>query len=116
MYDTLSRILGVIASFCDSLMIPEIHLLQCDTEVTSDEWLSPEELQNYTIRGMGGSDMTPGMEYLAQDPEVENLIVITDGYIDYPDEAMPYEVLWVLTEEYDFRPAYGKIIQLEGED
>lgn len=115
MYDELSMILGVIASFCDSLMIPEIHVLQCDTEVTSDEWLTPEELQNYTIRGMGGSDMTPGMEHLAFDPQVENLIVITDGWISYPEHPPPYEVLWVLTEKYDFNPGYGKVIQLEGE-
>jgi predicted metal-dependent peptidase len=115
MEGTFGTILGIIASFCNLVNVGQIRLLQCDTEVTSDDFLSPEQLHTYKIEGLGGSDMSPAMLLLAKDPEVEAVIVLTDGYIDFPSQTMPYQVLWVLTEnvylQY-FKPTYGKIIFL----
>ncbi len=65
--------------------------------------------------GFGGSDLSPGLYHLADDDEVEAAIVLTDGYIDYPQEPMPYTVLWVLTPDGDpnyFQPPYGRVIQM----
>jgi hypothetical protein len=46
-------------------------------------------------------------EYLAGEAEFR------DGDIAYPDEAMPYAVLWVLTAtDASFRPPYGQVIDL----
>jgi hypothetical protein len=57
--------------------------------------------------------MSPALWHLAADPEVEAVIVITDGDIAYPDEAMPYAVLWVLTAaDESFEPPYGQVISL----
>ena len=107
------RILGAIAPFCHSVNVGQIHLLQCDTNVTKDEMLTPEQLNNYTIAGLGGSDLSAAMYLLAQDWELESAIVITYGYISYPRQSMPYQVLWVLTEDYSgFSPSYGTIITL----
>lgn len=108
MSSTLGKVLGVIASFCDALSIPQVHIIQCDTGVTSDAWYVPEELDNFQVKGLGGSDMSPGMHRLANDPQVTHAIVITDGWISYPLSPMPYEVLWVLTDFiYGFSPGYG---------
>jgi hypothetical protein len=107
----LPRALGMIASFCDGVAVETIHLLQCDAAVTRDERVTPVELRSYTVAGLGGSDMTPALLALAEDPEVEAVIVLTDGYIAYPEGPMPYEVLWVLTEHHaSFDPDYGQVL------
>jgi predicted metal-dependent peptidase len=49
-------------------------------------------------KGGGGSNMSPSLRMLADDPDVGAVVVITDGAIDFPDEEMPYSVLWALTE------------------
>ncbi len=104
----LARALGTIGTFCESVNVAEVHLLQCDVEVTRDEWVAPEALVRYEIAGLGGSDLSPALLHLAEDPAVEHAVVITDGYIDYPEEPLPYGVLWVLTElNDDFAPPYG---------
>lgn len=112
MVDEIPRLLGAIAVFCESVNAALIHILQCDVEVTSDEWLDPEELTRYRVAGFGGSDMAPALHQLAKDPEVEAAIVITDGYISYPAESMPYRVLWALTEEATFEPPYGHVVHI----
>ena len=106
------RVLGALASFCEATLVETIHLLQCDTRVTTDEWLTPAELHRYRVAGYGGSDMTPALRALEADPEVEAVMVLTDGHIDFPREPLPYEVLWVLTGRVrDFRPGYGQVLR-----
>lgn len=118
MWEVMPRTLGVIASFCESMNIETIHVMQCDVGVTSDDWVDSSELSQYQIKGFGGSDMSDAMLQLADDAEVERIIVITDGYVDYPDEPMPYDVLWVLTADNDsycesFEPLYGQVIWID---
>ena len=111
----LPRVLGVIASFCESVNANRIHILQCDVRVTRDDIVTPEELYRFTIAGLGGSDMSPALVQLAEDPEVESVIVLTDGYISYPNYQMPYQVLWVLMDESNqnsFKPGYGHVLVL----
>ena len=57
--------------------------------------LAPAELSRWRVTGYGGSDLTPAMLRLAEDPEVGAAIVLTDGEIDYPEHALPYNVLFV---------------------
>ena len=114
MYDEHARILGMIASFCETLQVNGIHLIQCDAEVAEDQWVTPQELYHFEIQGLGGSDMSPAMLKLAEDTEVQAALVITDGEIDYPGNPMPYDVLWVLTEDtVHFRPNYGRVIHAQ---
>jgi hypothetical protein len=114
MASEFSRLLGMIASFCETVHVTRIHLLQCDSEVSADEWLEPEELDRYTILGLGGSDLSPAIQRLAEDVEVESAIVITDGAIEYPESPPPYNVLWVLTwKDSGFDPPYGRVIEVE---
>jgi predicted metal-dependent peptidase len=103
----IPRVLGTIAAFCESVGVAQIHVLQCDVRVTHDDWLDPEELANFSVSGGGGSNMTPAMLQLAEDPDVQAAVVITDGEIDFPREPMPYQVLWALTSSGTFDPGYG---------
>jgi len=47
--------------------------------ITKDEFVDLDRLRNFTISGLGGSDMSAAMIKLAKYPEVEAAIVITDG-------------------------------------
>jgi hypothetical protein len=110
----LPRLLGWIAAFCESVNVSMVHMLQCDANVTVDEFVTPEELFQYRIAGYGDSDMSPALLRLAEDPEIEAALVLTDGYIGYPAEPVPYRLLWVLSGSYSdsFAPAYGHVLRI----
>ena len=115
MTDEIPRALGAIADFCDAAAVDQIRLVQCDTAVTSDKFLTPDELARHEITGYGGSDLSPALRHLADDARVEAVIVLTDGDISYPPEAMPYSVLWVLpaNASTSFHPPYGAVIVMK---
>jgi predicted metal-dependent peptidase len=105
--------LGAIADFCEATGIDEIRVIQCDTTITGDEMLGPSELAEYDIKGYGGSDLTPALNALAEDPRVTAAIVITDGDITYPADPAPYAVLWAVPgESTTFAPPYGRVISM----
>ena len=97
-----------------AISVDQLRLLQCDTAVTSDVFLLPSEVGKHQISGFGGSDMSPALRHLADDPRVEAVVVLTDGDIAYPPERMPYDVLWVLSAQGSaaFRPPYGQVIRM----
>lgn len=115
MEEILPTALGALAVFCEGAGVAQVHILQCDEEVTHDDWVTPEELAEYRVAGFGGSDMSPGLERLAEDPEVAAALVLTDGYIYRPAEEPPFRVLWVLLGEVneDFTPGYGAIVVMD---
>jgi predicted metal-dependent peptidase len=111
----IPRALGAIADFCDASGVDEIRLLQCDADVTGDDRLSPSELTRFQVSGYGGSDLSPALERLAADPQVKAAAVITDGDIAFPEEPLPYDVLWILTPSgaMTFRPRYGRVVVMQ---
>jgi predicted metal-dependent peptidase len=116
MSDEISRALGAIGGFCDAVGVDQVRIVQCDTTVTADDSVDPAQLEHYAISGYGGSDLSPAMEHLASDPAVRAVIVITDAEIDYPREAPPYNVLWVLPQSAGagFNPPYGRVVRMDG--
>jgi predicted metal-dependent peptidase len=118
MADEIPRALGAIADFCDAVAVDQVRLVQCDTTVTADECLSPAEVAEFQVTGYGGSDLTPALRYLADDPRVTAALVLTDGDIAYPPEAMPYDVLWVLPAlaAPSFHPPYGAVLAMHASE
>ena len=114
MGDEIPRALGAIADFCDAAGVDQVRLVQCDTTVTADDSIDPAQLENYQVTGYGGSDLSPAMKHLAGDPAVRAAIVITDGEIDFPRAAPPYNVLWVLPQNTGatFNPPYGRVVRM----
>jgi len=43
----IPRALGVIADFCEAMAIDQVRLVQCDSALTSDRFLSPAEVAKY---------------------------------------------------------------------
>ena len=114
MTSELGRVLGVIKSFCESASIATVRILQCDDALQADAMVSVETLAQFHILGGSSSDLSPALLKLARDPEVDAVIAITDGDIDYPAEALPYNVLWAITGAVpsSFRPSYGRVLQI----
>lgn len=114
MTEEIPKALGAIADCCDALGVDRVRLVQCDAALTADRFVSPEELAEHEISGGGGSDLSPALRHLADDPRVEAAIVLTDGDIAYPEAAMPYGVLWVLPPNgsSSFQPSYGSVIMM----
>jgi predicted metal-dependent peptidase len=106
----IAHALGSIMAFGRGANIEAVRILQCDNAVTADDIVDIEDLATFEVSGFGGSDMSPAMLHLAEDPQVTAVVVITDGYIDYPELAPPYEVLWVVYDNDDFSPPYGQVI------
>ncbi len=108
--------LGAIADFCDLAGVDQVRVLQCDAAVTSDRTFAPAELAQVEVQGFGGSDLSPAMLMLADDPAIQAAIVITDGDIALPQEPMPYRVVWVVPVAAlgRFSPPYGVLIAMEG--
>ena len=112
MEDEIPRMLGSLEQFARAASVTTVRILQCDVNVTFDELVEIDDLAKFQAQGGGGSDMSPAMLRLADDPTVEHVIVMTDGWIDYPP-TVPYDVLWALSEENDgFKPEYGRVIPI----
>lgn len=117
MGEIIPRVLGAVADFCDAVAVDEVRLVQCDTAVTADEIVEPSQLTDFQVSGYGGSDLTPALLALAEDPLVTACLVVTDGDIQYPPQEMPYRVLWVLpADSAGFRPPYGHVVTMQGTD
>lgn len=114
MWDALSNVLGVVAGFCEAVNILTVRILQCSNGLERDEIVAVADLAGYSILGGGSSDLRPGFRELAADPSVDAAVVATDGMITYPNEPMPFAVLWTLFGGCDgFAPPYGEVIRVE---
>lgn len=111
----LPAVFGMIQSFGKTSGVRAARIVQCDTAVYKDEIVDIDDLADYRVEGFGGSDMSPGLWRLAEDPTVGAAVVLTDGGIDFPPkETVPFDVLWcVFSHGGDaswFKPGYGDVI------
>lgn len=108
----LPRALGAIASFCEANHVDTVHLAQCDTEIRKDEYIPPSALQTaFEIGGYGGTVFDMAFAELGADPEIESIVVLTDGGVREPPEP-PFEVLWAILGTYRPNFSYGTIINI----
>lgn len=107
-----------------------IHIVQCDETVRSDQKISSaEELRDYMDRfeltGGGGTDFRPVFRYVdelvarKEFRSLKGLLYFTDGRGEYPSRRPPYEVAFVfLREDYtdaDVPPWAAKLILEPGD-
>jgi predicted metal-dependent peptidase len=114
MTEAIPTALGAVGDFCDSAGVDQVRIVQCDTAVTSDVTLSPDELTSFDVSGFGGSDLTAAMTRLGGDPQVTAVVIVTDGDIAFPAAPPPFQVLWVLPQMSNFNPPYGRVLTMDG--
>lgn len=121
MVSVLPMVLGLVQSFGRAAGLSVVRIVQCDSEVQADDVVSIDELSQLEMKGMGGGMNPSGMLRMSEDPLVERVLVLTDGYIEIPPEAeVPYEVTWCLLTEGGatdhFTPSYGSVIGIPIDD
>ncbi|WP_457942639.1 vWA domain-containing protein [Caproiciproducens sp. LBM24188] len=107
-----------------------IHVIQCDEAVRSDQKITSEEelrdcMEHFKLIGNGGTDFRPVFRYVQELIEqkafrrLKGLVYFTDGRGIYPQHRPPYDVAFVfLQEDYtdaDVPPWAMKLI-LEPDD
>ncbi|KMZ55743.1 hypothetical protein HMPREF0980_00442 [Dorea sp. D27] len=90
-----------------------IHIIQCDDTVQTDEKITDEEelrryMDNLTLYGEGGTDFRPAFTYVDQllkeraFSRLRGLLYFTDGRGTYPSKMPPYETAFVFfNEDYE---------------
>lgn len=89
-----------------------LHIIQCDAEVQSDDKITnAEQLEEYIrsveLRGLGGTDFRPVFEYVEklraekELTDLKGLIYFTDGYGSFPEKKPDYDTAFVFVENGD---------------
>ncbi len=87
-----------------------VHLIQADSKVQSDVKIRSlrdvdKIMSNFVIRGMGGTDFRPAIDYvemLRTRGDLENLqgvLYFTDGFGQFPEKAPDFDVAFVFIED-----------------
>ena len=87
-----------------------VHIIQCDTKVQSHDVITSQEelskyMENFALRGAGGTDFRPAFEYVNGLIEqkvfhsLKGLIYFTDGYGTFPKKRMVYDVVFAFFKE-----------------
>ena len=107
-----------------------IHIIQCDDTVQTDEKITDEEglkryMDSLTLYGEGGTDFRPAFTYVEQlikeqvFTRLRGLIYFTDGRGTYPSKMPPFETAFVFfSEDYEDTdvPPWAIKLVLAGED
>ncbi|MBQ6315765.1 MAG: hypothetical protein IJI11_09300, partial [Mogibacterium sp.] len=93
-----------------------VHIVQCDTEIQSDEVITCTEdfdryLETMEIRGLGGTDFRPVFTYVDRlihegaFTDLRGLIYFTDGLGRFPETKPPYRTAFVFVDDGYHLPA-----------
>jgi len=109
-----NEIVGAIDQFGGKL---EGYISFFDVEVSTPEpFSSIEDLERIKPVGAGGTSFKNLFKYFKEEItfDVSSIIVITDGYSEYPDEAesLNTPVLWVLNNNL-ITPPWGEVVRIK---
>lgn len=105
----MSELRGILQAY------PHMHvyLVTCDAQVYAFEELTSQDPVPTEIQGRGGTDFRPVFDQIETRGLLPSAAVfLTDGMGDYPDQAPPYPVLWVLTPHHQ-DPPFGTVTVLD---
>jgi predicted metal-dependent peptidase len=107
------RFVSEIASIFRMVKPKKISLIQFDTEIKSvDEIHNFRDLMNVEFRGRGGTDIGEVIKWInAHKPQL--LLVFTDGEFNFYDHKTKQDVLWVIHNNKQFKPNFGKAIHYD---
>lgn len=115
--EAIAKALGELVSICDNTSPDRVDLLYWDTAVASHEQYRDDYSGLVTSTkpmGGGGSSSLCVFDYIKDnklDPVC--LIMITDLYIEFPQVAPPYPVIWVAIDNKHTQPPFGTTIRID---
>lgn len=126
----LEETYGVLSENNSFFRKVNIHIIQCDDQVQTDQKIeSEEDLKDYMghleLKGEGGTDFRPAFAYVESlikqhaFERLKGLLYFTDGRGIYPSKMPPYETAFVFMKE-DYEdvdvPPWAMKLVLEEED
>ena len=126
----LEETYGVLSENDSFFRKVNIHIIQCDDQVQTDQKIeSEEDLKDYMghleLKGEGGTDFRPAFAYVESlikqhaFERLKGLLYFTDGRCTYPSKMPPYETAFVFMKE-DYEdvdvPPWAMKLVLEEED
>lgn len=83
--------------------VEKIDALPFDTELGETVSLSKAQ-KEFNVKGRGGTDFQPIVNYMAEHPEYDGLIIFTDGYASKPEVPVKLKgrILWILRSEKEY--------------
>ena len=126
----LEETYGVLSENDSFFRKVNIHIIQCDDQVQTDQKIeSEEDLKNYMehleLKGEGGTDFRPAFAYVENlmkqhaFERLKGLLYFTDVRGTYPSKMPPYETAFVFMKE-DYEdvdvPPWAMKLVLEEED
>lgn len=126
----LEETYGVLSENDSFFRKVNIHIIQCDDQVQTDQKIeSEEDLKDYMghleLKGEGGTDFRPAFAYVENlmkqhaFERLKGLLYFTDGRGTYPSKMPPYETAFVFMKE-DYEdvdvPPWAMKLVLEEED
>lgn len=97
----LQLFLGGLNALSLELKPKSVTIITCDSKVQNVyKFEQGEEITKISADGRGGTCVMPVFNYIEEnDLDVDSFIYFTDmGVHDFPEEEMPYPVLWVSTD------------------
>lgn len=90
----------------------QVDLIQFDTEIHGEVQEFTTKIKRFTFQGRGGTNFRPPIEF-ADQGKYNGLIMLTDGYCDYPPKPK-CRVMWALTKAGEGnKPPYGKKVVIK---
>lgn len=111
--EELGRYFRIITTFF-KYGIQEIDVLMFDTEVHGAPLPLTEakkSKQEFKVKGRGGTDFQPPIDYMVAHPQYDGLIILTDGGAPNP-EVPPHlrtKLLWVIDNESSYKYRYDSL-------
>lgn len=100
--------------------VEKIDALTFDTELGETVSLSKAQ-KEFNVKGRGGTDFQPIVNYMAEHPGYDGLIIFTDGYASKPEVPVKLKgrILWILRSEKEYNDhrswmrEYGRVCFIE---
>lgn len=111
--DILGRYYRIITTFF-KYGIQEIDVLMFDFDVQGEPVTLKEAQKNkqtFEVKGRGGTDFQAPVNYVAEHPGYDGLIIMTDGYAPVPNvpALLKTKLLWVIDNEPSYKQHYNAL-------
>jgi predicted metal-dependent peptidase len=116
--EDIAKALAELVSICDNTTPEKVDLLYWDTEVAAHEQYREENysglLTSTKPKGGGGSSSLCVFDYVVKNKlEPQCIVMITDGYIEFPQTAPLYPTIWVMVGNTTTVPPFGSVIRVD---
>ena len=116
--EAITKALSELVSICENTTPEKIDLLYWDTAVAAHEQYREDNyaglVSSTKPKGGGGSSSVCVFDYVVKHKlEPQCIILITDGYVEYPQTAPSCPVIWVMVNNKHTVPPFGSVIRVD---